>query len=138
MWIGPGRSLERKAANVSLVGSMCPVMSCTLLRSYRVEDSIDVDHSPVASAKSLQGRVASYTQADLCWNIIGDRPGVADHVRCVGYSDRARGLQFGYPPSMPGSSVGFHVRFRSSSSAGWSSLGASDPRRPRLLKGCAL
>jgi len=30
-----------------------------------------------------------YTEADLCPNAIGDGPRVADHVRCVGYSDRA-------------------------------------------------
>jgi hypothetical protein len=35
----------------------------------------------------------SYTRADLSRNAIGDRRDVADHVRCVGWSERAHAME---------------------------------------------
>jgi hypothetical protein len=49
------------------------------------------DTGPVhEESVSLAGVRETFTKADLCPNAIGDGLRVADHVRCVGYSDRGR------------------------------------------------
>src|SRR6185437_15150974 len=75
MWIGPARSPERKAANVSLLGSMCPIMRCTLSRSDRIEDSMTLVTRLLPVPKSWQ---------EFCPNAIGNAPCVAGVVRGIG------------------------------------------------------
>jgi hypothetical protein len=69
-----------------------PASSCAIMRRarpYRGENpgpGKDV-HAELDPRPGI--REQPHTKADLCRNAIGDRPAVADRVRCVGYSDRA-------------------------------------------------
>ena len=46
-------------------------------------------HRRSSRARMCRSVRQTYTRADLFPNTIGDRPSIADHVRCVGFSDHA-------------------------------------------------
>lgn len=64
-------------------------MNVTSIRTWHVAATglKAPDHFDVRQVPVIVPSLGAYAEADVCPKAIGDDPCVADHVRCVGYSD---------------------------------------------------